>query len=565
MKKVLITGCNGLVGSYLRDLCLDRGWEVVGVDRNPTKRISRNFNYRFKKIDLLIEQNIVDLFKEEKYDAVFNCFGIKGSPIKAKNNPVDFLYPSFKINTEIINQCYLNDTWLVFVSSVGVYSPAEKFSEDEVWKTLPSESDWFPSWSKRMGELLLESYRVQYGYKKWTIVRPANIFGEYDDFSGSGTLISTMVKKVYESSGEIEAWGDGTPIRDFVYGKDVALSLIKLYEKGINDIINCGSGIEVSIKDVVNEIIKASGKDITVKWDPSKPNGDLRRLMDTDRQEIYGIMPETKFEDAIKNVYNYYTKSIKGEDPIIPVSDLLTEGAYLGKISDFLEEDELEKFKEMIESVKEYSSEDIENRLLCRYNYDDIKNPYDHAIPPSKVPERDAWVRKNNYHVWQKWWEFKYPDQEYFDKIAIKILKILYPQTAEYLDNPDNVDFRGNMALFEDGHYIDIHNDGANAGRLCVIIFYLSDEKTYHNGGGQLKIITNSGKEHLVDPFFDNFCVMDFARNNIKHEVKMVNNGFKRYTYINFLKFEDSSILENIFPPVDGDPAKEKLKKKKII
>jgi nucleoside-diphosphate-sugar epimerase len=85
MKKVLITGCNGLVGSYLRDLCLDRGWEVVGVDRNPTKRISRNFNYRFKKIDLLIEQNIVDLFKEEKYDAVFNCFGIKGSPIKAKN------------------------------------------------------------------------------------------------------------------------------------------------------------------------------------------------------------------------------------------------------------------------------------------------------------------------------------------------------------------------------------------------------------------------------------------------------------------------------------------------
>jgi GDP-L-fucose synthase len=86
-----------------------------------------------------------------------------------------------------------------------------------------------------MGELLLESYRVQYGYNKWTIVRPANIFGEYDDFSGNGTLISTMVKKVYESSGEIEAWGDGTPIRDFVYGKDVALSLIKLYEKKIND------------------------------------------------------------------------------------------------------------------------------------------------------------------------------------------------------------------------------------------------------------------------------------------------------------------------------------------
>lgn len=564
MKTVLITGCNGLVGSYLRDMCLDRGWKVIGVDKNSTKRITRNLNYTFKKIDLVLEQNIIDLFREQKYDVVFNCFGIKGSPIKAKNNPVDFLYPSFKINTEIINQCHLNDSWLVFVSSVGVYSPSEKFSEDDVWKTLPSESDWFPSWSKRTGELLLEAYKIQYGYDKWTIVRPANIFGEYDDFSGGGTLISTMVKKVYESEGEIEAWGDGTPIRDFIYGKDVASALINVYERGVRDIVNCGSGIEISIKEVIEKIIKASGKKIKINWDPSKPNGDLRRLMDTSRQKIHGIMPETEFDDAIKNVYDHYVKSIRQEDPIIPASDLLTEGAYIGKISDFLEEDELEKFKEMIDSVKEYSSEDIENRLVCRYNYSDLENPYDHDIPPSKVPERDAWVRKNNFHVWQKWWEFKHPDQEYFDKIAIKILKNLYPQASEYLDNTDNIEFRSNLALFEDGHYIDIHNDGANPGRLCVIIFYLSDGSTHINGGGELRIITTSGKEYIIDPFFDSFCVMDFARNNIKHEVKRVNNGFKRYTYINFIKFEDSSLLETIFPPIE-EIVKEEVKKKKII
>jgi Rps23 Pro-64 3,4-dihydroxylase Tpa1-like proline 4-hydroxylase len=439
-----------------------------------------------------------------------------------------------------------------------VYSPAEKFSEDDVWKTLPSESDWFPSWSKRMGELLLESYRVQYGYNKWTIVRPANIFGEYDDFSGNGTLISTMVKKVYESTGEIEAWGDGTPIRDFVYGKDVALSLIKIYEGGINDVVNCGSGIEVSIKDVVEEIIRASGKDIVVKWDPSKPNGDLRRLMDTSRQEIHGIMPETEFKDAIKNVYDYYAKSIKGDDPIIPAIDLLTEGAYIGKISDFLEEDELEEFKTIIEDIKEYSSDDIENRLVCRYNYDDLKNPYDHTISPSKVPERDAWVRKNKFHVWQKWWEFKHPKEPYFNRIALKILKHLYPQASAALDEENSA---GTMALFEDGHYIDMHNDGANVGRLCVIIFYLSDPSTHVKGGGELEIITSTGKGFTVDPVFDNFCVMDFARNNIKHEVKMVNNGFKRYTYINFITFKEET-LESIFPNI---PIEIKPEKKKII
>lgn len=559
MKTVLITGCNGLVGSYLRDLCLDKGWKVIGVDRNSTKRITTNFNYQFKKLDLLVEQNIIDLFNEEKYDVVFNCFGIKGSPIKAKNNPVDFLYPSFKINTEIINQCYLNDVWLVFVSSVGVYSPAEKFSEDDVWKTLPSESDWFPSWSKRMGELLLESYRVQYGYNKWTIIRPANIFGEYDDFSGNGTLISTMVKKVYESSGQIEAWGDGTPIRDFVYGKDVALSLIKLYEKGINDIVNCGSGVELSIKEVIDEIIKASGKSVSVKWDASKPNGDLRRLMDITKQEIYGILPETNFSDAIRNVYNHYSSFFDTKSEIIPKENLVIEGAYVGKISKFLDEEEIEELKEEIKLVKDYSLNDTENRLYCRYNYDDTVNPYKHSIPPSKVPERDEWVIKNGFKTWQKWWEFKYPNEEPFIRATKKILKSLYPEASTHIDNFGG---KGNMALFEDGHFIDTHNDGKNRGRLCVIIFYLSEGTENHKGGGELKILTSTGKEFIVDPFFDNFCVMDFSKNNIAHEVKMVINGFKRYTYINFVTFNDG-ILEDIYG-VEGEIENKQINKKII-
>jgi Rps23 Pro-64 3,4-dihydroxylase Tpa1-like proline 4-hydroxylase len=239
---------------------------------------------------------------------------------------------------------------------------------------------------------------------------------------------------------------------------------------------------------------------------------------------------------------------------VISKDDLLVEGAYIGKISDFLEEEELDLFKKMSEDVKEYSSEDVENRLTCKYNYDDLENPYEHNIPPSKVPERDALMRKHKYHVWQKWWEFRYPKESYFNEIAIKILKNLYPQAASALDD---VKVSGSMALFEDGHFIDIHNDGDNEGRLCAIIFYLSDPHTYNNGGGELRVITSKGKEFMVDPVFDNFCVLDFAKNNIKHEVKMVNNGFKRYTYINFIKLEEG-ILESIFPKQDTE-------KKKII
>lgn len=308
MKTALITGCSGLVGTYLAKRCVDLGYRTIGVDIKYSEFLPKSEKFTFDNRNLLKEGEIQDLFSSDKFDVVFNCFGIKGSPLKAKNQPVDFLYPSFKINTEIINQCAMLNIWLVFVSSVGVYSPAEKFIEEDVWKTLPGEADWFPSWSKRMGEILIEAYSKQYNYKKWTIVRPANIFGEYDDFSGNGTLISSIVKKVYEAENEIEAWGDGSPIRDFVFGDDVAEALINFYEKEINDTVNFGSGIEISIKMIIEEIIKSSGKSLKISWDSSKPNGDLRRQMDTKKQDRYGIKPKTSTSEAIKKVYEHYSK-----------------------------------------------------------------------------------------------------------------------------------------------------------------------------------------------------------------------------------------------------------------
>lgn len=310
MKKVLITGCSGLVGVHLVKKCLNAGYDVVGVDVKYSNNLPISDNFTFYELDLTIEENIKNLFFYESPDVVFNCFGIKGSPIRAKEKPVDFLYPSFKINTEIINQCSKHNIWLIFVSSVGVYSPAEKFVESDVWKSLPSESDWFPSWSKRMGEILLESYKVQYGYDKWSIIRPANIFGEYDDFSGNGTVISSTIKKIYEAEDSIEAWGDGSPIRDFVYAGDVADAILKLYKDKIHTTINFGAGEEITIKQMIETLIKISKKPISINWDSSKPNGDLRRQMDITKQTEIGLLPVLGFEKALEITYDYYINKL---------------------------------------------------------------------------------------------------------------------------------------------------------------------------------------------------------------------------------------------------------------
>lgn len=311
MKKVLITGCSGLVGIHLVKKCLENGYEVIGADIRYSEELPKSDNFTFYELDLTIEENIKNLFFYESPDVVFNTFGVKGSPIRAKESPVDFLYPSFKINTEIINQCAKTNTWLIFVSSVGVYAPAEKFEEDSVWKTLPGQADWFPSWSKRMGEILLEAYKVQYNYENWAIIRPANIFGEYDDFNGKGTVIASTIKKVYEATDTMEAWGDGSPIRDFVYAGDVANAIIKLYENRLHTTINFGSGEEVSIKEIIEMIIEVSKKNIFIQWDATKPNGDLRRLMDVSKQEKYGLLTETKLKESINTVYEHYSNSIK--------------------------------------------------------------------------------------------------------------------------------------------------------------------------------------------------------------------------------------------------------------
>jgi len=310
MKKVLITGCSGLVGIHLVKKCLDKGYDVIGVDINYSSNLPISDKFTFYELDLTIEENIKNLFFYESPDVVFNCFGIKGSPIRAKEKPVDFLYPSFKINTEIINQCSKNNIWLIFVSSVGVYSPSEKFVEEDVWKSLPSESDWFPSWSKRMGEILLEAYKVQYGYDKWSIIRPANIFGEYDDFSGNGTVISSTIKKVYEATDSIEAWGDGSPIRDFVYAGDVADAIFRLYDDRIHTTINFGAGEEITIKQMIESLIKISKKPISINWDSSKPNGDLRRQMDITKQSQIGLLPVLGFEKALEITYDYYINKL---------------------------------------------------------------------------------------------------------------------------------------------------------------------------------------------------------------------------------------------------------------
>ena len=309
LKRILVTGCSGLVGTHVVEKLIEKNYSIHGIDIVDMKKKITDDRFLFSKCDLRESDEVEHIFNTWEFDGVINCFGIKGSPIRAKEKPLDFLEPSIKVNTNIIENSHKHNCWLVFMSSVGVYEPAEEFVEDTVWKTLPSPNDWFPSWSKRIPELYLEAYKVQHGYDKWTIVRPANIFGEYDNFGEGATVIGATCRKIYDAVDEIEAWGDGTPTRDFIYAGDVADGCIKCLEKELHITTNLGSGEEISIKRMIETVSKVSGKEIKINWDTSKPNGDMRRKMSTKIQEQFGLLPKLGFEEGIKETYKYYEKT----------------------------------------------------------------------------------------------------------------------------------------------------------------------------------------------------------------------------------------------------------------
>jgi GDP-L-fucose synthase len=304
MTKILITGASGMVGKHLVDMCLDKGYHVRGTDIRYDDRYedTRYDGFEFFQVDLRnfddCKKAVVDM------DVVFHVAGVKGSPKRAAEQPNDYFTPMLQFNTNMAEAARLQGVdWYVYTSTVGVYQPAKVFKEDDVWKTYPSENDKYAGWVKRLGELQLDCFETHYGLKNYSIVRPANIYGEYDEFGEESTVIASLVKKGCNDK-LLSVWGDGTPIRDFIHAEDVARGILMSYENKITEPINLGSGDGVCIKDIASIVATHYGKEI--EYDMTKPNGDNKRLMDMARANSYGFHPKVDLETGIKRVIKYY-------------------------------------------------------------------------------------------------------------------------------------------------------------------------------------------------------------------------------------------------------------------
>jgi GDP-L-fucose synthase len=305
-KNVLVTGGTGMIGKYLTERLIERGAKVtVASIDHPDLCDPRA---RFLQTNLMDIRNCLDACCGMHY--VFHLAGIKGSPAVTTTRPASFFVPTILFNTNMMEAARQSGVErYLFTSTIGVYAPAEVFYEDDVWKRFPSEHDRIGSWAKRMGELQAEAYAIEYDWKEICIVRPANVYGRYDNFDPKNAMvIPSLIRRAVGGENPLVVWGDGSAVRDFIHARDVADGMIFVMEKGIYEPVNLGSGNGVTIRELVETIAATLEVQPKIVWDTSKPTGDKMRIMDMQRLAAHGFSSRISLTDGIEDTLNWYRK-----------------------------------------------------------------------------------------------------------------------------------------------------------------------------------------------------------------------------------------------------------------
>jgi len=302
-KRILVTGGTGLIGIQLVKMLskFNASIKVASLEVNH----SLPKEIQFIKCDLRKIDNCIKITKN--IDFVFHLAGIKGSPQMAHEKPYEFMSSMLMFNTNIIEACRINKVKkLMYTSSIGVYQPSNILIEEDVWKTFPSKNDWYAGWAKRIGEINIEALKKSHKIDTY-IVRPANVFGPYDNFNKDNAMvIPSLINKFLNSNKNIEVFGDGSNIRDFIYSKDVAKAMLLIMYKNYQKPINIGSGKKVSIKNLVNLINKIINNKNKIKWIKNKNTGDKIRLMNISKLKKLGFRSNFALEDALRETIYWY-------------------------------------------------------------------------------------------------------------------------------------------------------------------------------------------------------------------------------------------------------------------
>ncbi len=304
-KRITVTGGKGFLGAHL-------------IKNLKERRLCKNvFIADLPEYDLTKLENIKQMFKEQKPDAVIHLAGVVGGIGANRENPGKFFYDNAIMGIQLIHEAYLHKIEkFVILGTICCYpkfTPVP-FKEEDLWNGYPEETNAPYGLAKKMLLVQSQAYRRQYGLNS-IFLMPVNLYGPGDNFNPqSSHVIPALIKKCVEAkkagTDHIVVWGDGTPTREFIYVEDAAEGIILATEKyDKSQPVNLGSSWEISIKDLAETIARLTGFTGKVVFDPTKPNGQPRRKLNTSLAwERFGFKAQTTFEDGLKKTIEWYIR-----------------------------------------------------------------------------------------------------------------------------------------------------------------------------------------------------------------------------------------------------------------
>lgn len=300
-KKVLITGGTGLIGRQIVGILGDAGASVTTVSLDRFK-VSEKAEHTYG--DLTCFDYCKEITRGKDY--VFAVAGVKGSIEVTKTKPASFFVPLLMMNTNILEACRVNEVEkVVYTSSIGAYASAEVFRENENLEGEPM--DMYPGWAKRMAEMQIQTYRIQYNLNNFAVVRPCNVYGPGDNFDPENAMvIPSLMQRIFRKEDPVVVWGDGSAVRDFAFSRDVAEGVILALHYGTgSNFVNLGSGKGYTVKDLVETLHRFI--DFNYRFDTSKSSGFPRRVMDISLAgKLIHYNPTTTLLDGLKQTWEWF-------------------------------------------------------------------------------------------------------------------------------------------------------------------------------------------------------------------------------------------------------------------
>ena len=304
--KVLILGANGLVGSSLTRAL--KNSDIVSEIITSTRQDTNLFSF----------DETSNLIKNSKPNIVINAAAKVGGIYANNTKRANFIIDNLKINLNVLESC-INDNSIKIINlgSSCIYPlNAQNPIKEEYFMTGVLEPTNLPYAMSKLSSIEIgRAMKDQYGHKVINLM-PTNLYGPNDNFSEEDShvipgLIKRMHKSKIENADEFKIWGSGKPLREFLFVDDLSDAVEHLITNDINeDLLNIGSGVEISILDLAEKIKKVIKFEGNLAFDDSKPDGNPRKLIDSTKINNLGWKHKTSLDEGLKVTYDWFLKNI---------------------------------------------------------------------------------------------------------------------------------------------------------------------------------------------------------------------------------------------------------------